>query len=494
MGTEELQHTLRNLAGIGTLVRDSSDCQLWHFVHQERAYLLRFFPRWSGGRLNRLLRGSPAMGEFQRLQMLQKAAIPSPRAVAVMMGFQLAGRSGDAVIFEAIEPAVPLDEYLNNLELAGEAIPRHLDLARQVRTLVHSLGRAKLGHDDLSAGSFLVHGERLYLSNAGGVRAGGLKWADVLRLGAGFDRYATRSDLQRGWELLGAGDAMPAANPAAARRRRRVIRSTRGENGNFGRLRSAGWSGMFFKQFEHPYRWSAASRLTIREADWQRAWPLLLGQIESDQLTILKRDAGGDVLEGEVVLGGRPMAVVIKRPRRKHWWRYFNEIGRGVRARRAWTKSWWLIARHIATAWPLLVMQRRVLGYTTDAMVVVEKIPGPTLATIDLAQLSPAGRATLFHRAGAILRRMESIGLYHWDAKATNWIVRMDEKSGPSPLLVDVDGIRQIRWMRSGIARLLRSMKQHAQYTPEDSLALCRGYSPWAAISEEEAIGSAMPT
>jgi hypothetical protein len=165
-----------------------------------------------------------------------------------------------------------------------------------------------------------------------------------------------------------------------------------------------------------------------------------------------------------------------------------------VRARRAWTKSWWLIARHIPTAWPLLVMEKRGLGYTTDAMIVVEKVPGPTLASIDLAQLSPANRGTLFHRAGALLRRLESTGLYHWDAKATNWIVRMDEKSGPSPLLVDVDGIRQIRWMRSGIARLLRSMKQHAQYTPEDSLTLCRGYAPWAVISEEKAAGGATPT
>jgi hypothetical protein len=65
------------------------------------------------------------------------------------------------------------------------------------------------------------------------------------------------------------------------------------------------------------------------------------------------------------------------------------------------------------------------------------------------------------------------------DAKSTNWIVFGDgTPAGPAPVLVDVDGVRHYRWATAGILRLLRAMKQHPQYTPEDSLALCQGYAP----------------
>lgn len=116
VGTEALQRTLRTLATTGTLVREEGRSQLWRFVYEERPYLLKFFP----GRASQFaLRGSGALAEFAFLQALQKALLPAPRAVAVLAGFGLADRKGDAVIYEAIEPAMPLDAYLNERELAG---------------------------------------------------------------------------------------------------------------------------------------------------------------------------------------------------------------------------------------------------------------------------------------------------------------------------------------------------------------------------------------
>ena len=52
-------------------------------------------------------------------------------------------------------------------------------------------------------------------------------------------------------------------------------------------------------------------------------------------------------------------------------------------------------------------------------------------------------REMLFRRIGRILRRVEQQGFSHFDAKASNWIVRDDEKLGPGPVLIDVDGVRQ---------------------------------------------------
>jgi tRNA A-37 threonylcarbamoyl transferase component Bud32 len=186
------------------------------------------------------------------------------------------------------------------------------------------------------------------------------------------------------------------------------------------------------------------------------------------------------VLGGEVVLGGRPVPIVVKRPFKRHWYRYLNEIGRGSRAWRAWHKAWTAVIAGLPTAWPLLVLQKRRLGYITDSVIVFERVSGATLAAVDLDAIADERRQMLFRRTGAILAEIDRLGLSHFDAKASNWIVREDERTGPGPVLVDVDGIRFRRWQALGIERLLRSMREHPQYTPEDSLALCRGYAPFS--------------
>jgi tRNA A-37 threonylcarbamoyl transferase component Bud32 len=479
----ELEQALRNLPRIGTLIKDRGHRQVWRFVHQDQAYYLKFYPRIAP--FKRLFRGSPALREFFRLQWLQKAQIPAPRAVATLSGFRLNHQLGDAVILEAIEPAVPLDVYLHDLQRRAQPIPNHLQLALQLRTLVYQLGRARFGHSDLHLGNFLLKDQRLYLLDAYAVVSGGLRLNHLLQLAHSVRGIATRTDLMRGWETLGNGSPPPKKNPVSRRWWRIAERRSTGENRYFGRLRIDGWSGHFFKQFKYPRRGFPASGLQISDKDWIAAWPRLLAQIDSDQLEVLKRTASGDVLGGEMVLAGHPLSLIVKRPRRKLWYRYINEIGRGSRARRAWNKSWSLIARDIPTAWPLALMERRVLGYVVDQFILFERVPGPTLDRLNLDDLPAAQREMLLRRCGRLLRQLERDGLYHYDAKASNWIVRPDEQLGPSPVLIDVDGIRRVPWVALGIDRLLRSMKLRPEYTHADSLALCQGYAPWSHIQQE---------
>jgi hypothetical protein len=127
-------------------------------------------------------------------------------------------------------------------------------------------------------------------------------------------------------------------------------------------------------------------------------------------------------------------------------------------------------------------MERRRLGYVVDAVIVFERVAGQTLDKVDLHAIPPGRRDMLFRRIGRVLRQIEWFGFSHFDAKASNWIVRSDAKRGESPVLIDIDGIRQRRWVALGIKRLLGSMQTHAQYTPADSLALCRGYAPWSRV------------
>jgi hypothetical protein len=270
---------------------------------------------------------------------------------------------------------------------------------------------------------------------------------------------------------------MPQSNPRTRAIWRSLLNRAFANDRYFGHLDSAGWSGHFFRHAKFPHRWSNVSRMDISEQDWQTAWPLLLKQIESDQLEVIKRSRSGDVLCGEVVLAGRPVPIIIKRPRRKFWYRYINEIGRGSRARRAWKKAWQLVVRNIPTAWPILMMEKRKFGYVTDAMVIFERLEGHTLSSPKVANHGPDAYHTLLFRVGRLLRRLEDAGLYLYDSKAENWIIHEDPKLGLIPLIVDVDGVRSIR-QRGGIHRLQRSLRQLPSFTPTDEKVVFAGYSP----------------
>ncbi|HEV8608417.1 MAG TPA: lipopolysaccharide kinase InaA family protein [Tepidisphaeraceae bacterium] len=478
MSTPNLEQALLDLPNTGRLIKDRAYRQVWRFEFAGKPYYLKFYPA-AGLRnwVRRRFRGSPAMREFQRLQMLQRAGVPSPRAVAALMGFKIRDTKGDAVILEGIEPSIQLDKHLNRLEIDAQPMPDHRHLARQLIDLLEKLGKAKLGHSDLHLGNFLLHNNKLHLLDGYAVHRGGLKMDDLFLLATSAHPYATRTDLHRAWKQLGPGSAMPEHNPRARSIWRSLLNRAFHNDRYFGHLDSNGWSGHFFRHAKFPHRWSTVSRMDISQQDWQTAWPLLLKQIESDQLEVLKRSRSGDVLAGEVILNGRPVPIVIKRPRRKFWYRYINEIGRGSRPRRAWKKAWQLVIRNIPTAWPMLMMEKRRFGYVTDAMVIFERIEGETLSSPKVRNHGPDAYHTLLFRVGRLLRRLEDAGLYLYDSKADNWIIREDPKLGLIPIIIDVDGVRSIR-QGGGIERLQRSLRQLPAFTPTDAQVVFAGYSP----------------
>ena len=278
---------------------------------------------------------------------------------------------------------------------------------------------------------------------------------------------------------------MPVGNAVSRRQWRKFIERSRRENDYFGLLKSGGMARGFLQAVQIRAALVGGERNADFGPGLAGAWPKLLRQIEADELAVIKRGASGEVLAGEVELGGRRIAVVVKRPFKRYWYRYVNEIGRGSRAWRAWNKAWRWWCGDIPTAWPLAVMQKRVLGYITDSVIVLERVEGSVLAHADLDAMQAKEREMLMRRTGGILRQIDELGLSHFDAKATNWIVQEDAKLGARPVLVDVDGIRFRSWRALGIERLLRAMRDHPQYTVADSLALCQGYAPFSLISRE---------
>ena len=488
MNGPELEQILRDLPRRGTRVKDRPYRQVWRFEVEGKPYYLKFYPS-AGVRdgFRRLFRGSPALLEFRRLQMLQKADVPSPRAHAFLSGFNLDGEKGDAVILEGIEPSVSLDQYLNQHELLGRPAPNRRVIGQRIRALLKKLAHGGLGHSDLHLGNLLLKDDQVYLLDAYAVHSNGLQMADLLHLAHSARQFCTTTDLVRGWRELGTSGPMPPRNTSSPGLWNRFVSRIFADDRYFGRLTSEGWTGHFFKQAKWPRRWSAVSRMTVAAKDWEAAWPVILKQIESDQFAVIKRRPSGDVLAGEAIIGGKPVPIVVKRPRRKYWYRYVNEIGRGMRARRAWRKAWSLVVRNVPTAWPMLLMQQRTLGYATDAIIVFERVPGKTLWEADLDAMSGEERETLMRRCGRLLRRLELSGLAHGDAKATNWIVCEDAKLGPTPVLVDVDGIRPRVLGPLGTERLLRSLRRHRQFAEADARALREGYAPFSRVTENGA-------
>jgi tRNA A-37 threonylcarbamoyl transferase component Bud32 len=410
--------------------------------------------------------------------------VPAPRAVAIMLGFRIGPRRGDAVIIEAIEPSVQLDVYLRQFEQRGEMAPDHRELARQVRELVQQLVKAHLGHEDLHLGNFLLHEGKLYLLDGYSVRRG-MRPRDIYRLAHSAAPFATTTDLLRAWNVLAEGP-LPERNPMSELLRKEFLKRVGGEDRYFGRLKSGEWSGNFFKSTKFPKTWSEASKLTVKKEEWEKLWPELWGKIERDELEVLKRTKSGDVLATEIALSGTNIPVIVKRPRKRYWYRYIYDAFRASRSWRAWEKAWSLITRNLPTAWPILVMEKRQARYVTDHISIFERVVGPTLGKVDLDALSDRDREKLLRRMGRLLRTIDATGMSHFDAKASNFIVRFDERVGPAPVLIDTDAVRFRRWPALGLDRLLRSMKEHPQYTPGDSLALCLGYAPYSAPKADE--------
>ena len=457
MTPHDFEAQLRRLDRIAALVRRAPGREAWRFEYNERPHYLHFYLR-AGGR-----QGSAAK-EFAALKALQELKIPAVRAVALLAGFTLAGRKGDAVITLGVEPAVRL----------SDAPASHRELLIKTIAWLKSLRNAGLGHDDLRPESFLVndHGD-LLLTDAVALTQTGLSRRQLAVLAHNAEGAISTADKLRVWRAtVGKDEDLPPSNRAALwKRDRRAL--------NLQPFDAGEWKGEFYVAAS-PVRWARASNAPAALEDWQREWPRLLALLRADQLDILKRDASGDILAGTVPLAGRPIDFVLKRPREKYLYRTLLAVLRRSRARRVWNKTLLLVARKIPVELPLLLMERRVMGHVVESLAIFERVPGPTLAAADLNAMRPGERETFFRRCGKILRFIERSGLTHTDAKATNWIVFEDAVTGNSPVLIDAYGIRRLTSFLElfGIRRLLRAMKQHPQYTPSDSLAICLGFAP----------------
>lgn len=472
----DLEHALRDLANVAEPLRRDERRSIWRFRAAGQELLLYHFPR--SGKLNL----NPAIQMFSRSQTLAKLGIETPRVAAQLTGLKVDGANGDAVIVEAVPNARQLDEVLREARLNGTPLPHHVSWSQQIAKILGQLGRNKWRFDGVTLASFLVASERLYLHDLRGVRRGEVRLHDVWALGNEAKRFATRADLLRSWITLHPEGLLPRTNPRCPRYWRSIVRQAESEGPIASPLKMDEWSGLFTHATQFAQPWSTASQLAITTDDWGTQWPKLIGDLTSGKLTPIKKDASGEVYSATVTLGGKSVDVIVKRPFRKLWYRYLTDVTRGAKAFRTYRKAWQLIARDVPCEWPLLLMEKKIAGYALDGVIIFERVPGTRLDQVDFDSLRARDRDTLFRRSGRTTRKIELGDLAHYDAKTTNWIVYGSPTGQPLPIIIDVDGVRPLTngLVSFGVRRLLRALRQHPQFTPVDSLAVCQGYAPFA--------------
>jgi hypothetical protein len=195
-------------------------------------------------------------------------------------------------------------------------------------------------------------------------------------------------------------------------------------------------------------------------------------------LQILKRDKSGLVARlptGLIELGGAS-DLILKRPLPKPGIRGFVQTLRMSRVRRGFVKTWRLLGRGIACELPLLLLEKRVGIRLIDQLAIYAAVRGTVLSDFDLDALDDEKRGRLLRRCGAILRRIESFGFGHFDAKSSNWMVWTDANKEPRPVLIDADGVRGYPYPGLGVERLARALSHHCQYRASDRDRLFAGY------------------
>ncbi len=470
MTPQHLERRLKTLADHGTPLPDAADGHaVWAFDAGAEPQHLHFFPAPAKGRGIRF---------FFELQALQKAAVPAEVPVALLKGFRLAGRFGDAVIVRPRECVRPLGRCLLNLHLAGEPVPHRRRLVGSVIDLLRSLHVAKrhFGRrpvDELQNCLGVSPDGAAAVLDPLSLRRGTWGERDLRRFGEAAGRYASRTELLRGWRALTGTD-----RPAPTRGVWPAVRLRPPRAFGLKAVDAGGWRLQYADRPIFPQRHSAVRRPDVDLTQWPAVWLGLLGQIERGDLPAIKRDPSGEVLAAAVRLGSRDVKVIVKRPRAKSALRGFTGALRTPRARRAWRKAWNLLALGFAVEQPLLLAERRQLGKAVESLLVFERVPGPTLAAADWDAMDPAARETLLRRCGRVLRRLERAGFCHFDSKSTNWIV-YEGFDGPEPVLLDLDGIRPYRWDGFGPRRLLRAVRQHPHFRDSDAAAVVAGYSPF---------------
>ncbi|MCE5327745.1 MAG: lipopolysaccharide kinase InaA family protein [Planctomycetaceae bacterium] len=499
-------------AGWQLVKRNASRCVWRGSVGGQSVYLKQFHARSLGRRLIRALGVSRARREMHFAAALQRAGVEAVPILAWACG---GGR--EWVVSRAVEPASNLDAWheAKAADRGGSGLGRVEEASAALAGMIARMHRAGIFHQDLHCGNILIKGGQgpvqLVLMDLHRISQGratrAAMAANLAQLLCDRCDFTTRSQrlrflkhylaalggdgTARGWQMMIERSAARHRRGIRGKRDRRVLK----DNAYFARIKLArGWRGHVVLASKRKFPPSVACEATFEADQWktllERPESLLEGDVE-----VLKDSRSSLVVRRSVAMGGREIAMHIKRPRRKQWYKIVIDCFRPSRPVRAFELGHGLLTRRIATALPLAALERRWGPLLLDSILITETVLCPRLNDFFNAHLSvpPSGEQQLtptqqrqlaqdvLTEMGRLLQRLHDNNYAHRDLKANNMLVHWRGGRCPGIVLVDLDGLRPVRLLTQrrrfqGLMRLNVSLLNCPVVNHAGQLRMLLGY------------------
>lgn len=513
---------LKNHPG-ATLVKANDARQVWRVQWDERLLFVKIcWPGRSWPRIRRWLFGPDAVREKSVADYAAAHGVDTVTPLAVGTA-PFRGRNPVSILITLGLPhAVALNEFWSRIDDSSPTARRIrnevIDATARLIACAHENG---LEHTDLHAGNVLIEATgqipcRALFVDLINIRIrqpvdeqGMLR--NLAQFNQWFRSHATVTDRVRfldrylEWRKILAGGIRPLegghrrilaqmeraavehANALYAKRDRRALRTGR----YFARLRPArGWHAHVFLEAKHPVEGSPASRARFSAEQWKRWLRSPEDWIRAARREYVLKDSPTALVYRTQLddQSGQGVDVICKRSIPRNLFKRLGLLFRASRPMRTWRLANALLHRQIPTARPLAVVERRVLGYPVDAFLITEYIRHShdldTLLAVQLREMSPARAFRLKRQITralvVVLRRLHDRGFIHRDLKAPNVMVQWDPSAEAPPrvLLVDLDGIRQVRQAAEvrALARLNLSLEHCRTLTRTDRLRFLKQY------------------
>jgi serine/threonine protein kinase len=297
----------------------------------------------------------------------------------------------------------------------------------------------------------------------------------------------------RGWDILVEGFARRHTVRQYRQRDKRIV----GRNRYFSPIKlPGGWRGRVVLASKRRMGGSRAAEHTFTVDDWREflADPDALLETGEDG-EIVKNSPSTIIVRRTVNVGGHDLDLFIKRSRRKHWRKILADAFRPSRALRAFKLGHQLLTRRIATALPVLAVERRVGPFLVDSILVTEAVHAPNLHDFMNTWLSVPPRSDtpmsvarqrqlaqqVLWELGRVVQSLHDNHFAHRDLKATNIRVRWSPGQSPEVVLVDLDGVSHVNLITTrrkwrGLMRLNVSLLQCPPVTHAGRLRMLLGY------------------
>jgi hypothetical protein len=478
-GPAFLEPLIQNLAHGAELLRATRNRRVMRVDGCPSVIVKHFLPGRTLGLLKSLIRGDPALREWNALRQAARHELPVPKAVAVGWRYRFARRES-FLVTEALNDAVPLGQFLYGVRRAAVA-PRRKAIEQAARVLrrAHDAGmfQRDLHLDNLMVRVqetgpqvFLIDLQRVDFRRPLRIKERLINLAE-LHGGCTAATHAERLRFLKTYllELPGVGkDLRPLLlrlETMALKHRLGMWRSRQkrclADNRDFVKLRVGRYIGCARRD------WAEGAFLSVLS----RPVELL------SSCAVVKDSRTTTVGAGKVCERG----IHVKRYNFQGLGYALKDLFRVSRAKRAWIASNSCVMRGLSVAEPVVYLERRRGRFLLESYLVSNTVEGQNLTEITAQR----GRQFSEKRdwiddLAQFLARMHGRQVANRDLKGANVVVSRTRSGRYDIFMVDFDGVEigPVSWRVrvKNLTRLAREFRGSAAITRTDRLRFLRTY------------------